>query len=173
MMNRRITTLPIVCAAAMFALTACSDHGHDHSHDHGHSHNHGAPRASNVVSWPTLTQLDDLIHDADDMILMGEIAELRGILPEVRRLAIAVAEETIPANAHDPEEVALLQRDLLELVELLRQSDATDRDLARNVSGVIAITEEIMKSAGVPHGHPDEADSHDHHDHDHDHDHHH
>lgn len=170
--------------AATLLLTAGLWVGCSQDHEHAHGDLAPAPPAADraAVAWPQLTELDILVHDADHHVLRMEIEELRELTPRMQTLALTVADADPPPNARNMQQVRVLQGDLRDVASLLEDLEEVDDDLLISaVGGIIALTEELMDSAGVPHVHHhplgEEGDysgehAHDHHHHDgHDHDH--
>ncbi len=127
------------------------------------------------VKWPELNSLDDLSVKVEQAALVHD-HETQNQLLENATVIIADVIAHVPENAQNPEQLAVLLKDLAALSDEIEKKDTLGHDeldsLAQAIHPVVAL---IMETSGVPHVHEnplhtsDHGDEHGHHDHHHDH----
>ena len=71
---------------------------------------------SETVSWPEITEFDNIAFQADGLVRVKDLEAARKILDELMKAGRAVTSNSIPSNAAKPEEVGLILSDLENLV---------------------------------------------------------
>lgn len=134
---------------------------------------------ADVVVWEDLKNLNTLLHEAEAYVDGNHITELKALIPNLHTTAMAVAGNSAPDNVHHPDEVKVLQQDLLDIAKTLADiSSMSDEELKATTETMHPITDKLFEVSGAPHTHDfgkpgeEDHDDHNHDDHDHeDHDH--
>ena len=65
-----------------------------------------------TVSWPEITQFDNLAFQADGLVRVKDLSAVRELHAELLAAGLAVTSDSIPPNAANPPELELLLGDL-------------------------------------------------------------
>jgi len=112
--------------------------------------------AGGKVSWPQLMAFDAVAYRIDGFARAGDLATVRASRHQLIEAGQALTPETIPGNAADPQQVAILLADLTSLVEGIASETIEDASLTTLVFGLHPVTERLMEAAGMPHTHANE-----------------
>lgn len=125
-----------------------------------------------VVSWTSLSELDEISIAVEHAAAEHQHDEQKVLLKRAGKL-ISEVQTSVPDNAKNTEQVAVLVKDLSALSTQIDSIDTLGHEELDTLSKAIhPIVAKLMETAGVPHVHAKEEsahDGHDHHDHDHDH----
>ena len=119
----------------------------------------GAPKTTAlsgkaVVQWPDLKALDDSAEKAETPPAGADLASLRQLGTNIKAAALQVAQDPLPAGAHQPEQVKVLQKDLGNLTQSLADpATMSEANLRQVLPGFHPIVEQLMETAGMPHVH--------------------
>ncbi len=111
---------------------------------------------SDTVSWPELTNLDEIAYRADGFARADDLSLVRESLPKLLASAGAVNQASIPPNTADPQQVKTLLTDLTNLVDGLSSPNLDDASLTSLVLGLHPVIEKLIEAAGMPHLHGNE-----------------
>ena len=109
-----------------------------------------------TVSWPEITQFDNLAFQADGLVRVKDLSAVRELHAELLAAGLAVTSESIPSNAANPQEIELLLGDLENLVTSLKDDDLNDLTLGNLVLGLHPVIAKLIEAAGMPHIHANE-----------------
>jgi len=108
------------------------------------------------VSWPSLTELDNLSILVEHAADAHKHGEQKAMLVQAKGLINDVV-SSVPNNVHHPEEVAVLLKDLQALTSDIDKLESLGHNELDALSYAIhPIVAQVMKSAGVPHVHAKE-----------------
>jgi hypothetical protein len=111
------------------------------------------------VTWDSLKALDELAEKCEVLCESKNIVELRSIADAVKKAADAVASDTIPSNAKEPDQIKILQSDLKSLADQITDPLPRDEEeLTTLMAALHPIVEKLMESSGMPHVHEDDGD---------------
>ena len=109
-----------------------------------------------TVSWPEITEFDNIAFQADGLVRVKDLEAARKILDELMKAGRAVTSTSIPSNAAKPEEVGLILSDLENLVSELGAENLDDSSLENLILGLHPVIAKIIEAAGMPHIHANE-----------------
>lgn len=109
-----------------------------------------------TVSWPEITEFDNIAFQADGLVRVKDLEAARKILDELMKAGRAVTSTSIPSNAAKPEEVGLILSDLENLVSELGAENLDDSSLENLILGLHPVIAKLIEAAGMPHIHPNE-----------------
>ena len=109
-----------------------------------------------TVSWPEITQFDNLAFQADGLARVKDLSAVRELHSELLAAGLAVTSDSIPSNAANPQEIELLLGDLENLVTSLKDDDLNDLTLGNLVLGLHPVIAKLIEAAGMPHIHANE-----------------
>ena len=109
-----------------------------------------------TVSWPEITEFDNIAFQADGLVRVKDLEAARKILDELMKAGRAVTSTSIPSNAAKPEEVGLILSDLENLVSELGAENLNDSSLENLILGLHPVIAKIIEAAGMPHIHANE-----------------
>ena len=109
-----------------------------------------------TVSWPEITQFDNLAFQADGLVRVKDLSAVRELHAELLAAGLAVTSDSIPSNAANPQEIELLLGDLENLVTSLKDDDLNDLTLGNLVLGLHPVIAKLIEAAGMPHIHANE-----------------
>jgi hypothetical protein len=109
-----------------------------------------------TVSWPEITEFDNIAFQADGLVRVKDLEAARKILDELMKAGRAVTSTSIPSNAAKPEEVGLILSDLQNLVSELGAQNLDDSSLENLILGLHPVIAKLIEAAGMPHIHANE-----------------
>tara|TARA_Y100000287_G_scaffold132529_1_gene107546 strand:- start:304 stop:1134 length:831 start_codon:yes stop_codon:yes gene_type:complete len=109
-----------------------------------------------TVSWPEITEFDNIAFQADGLVRVKDLEAARKILDELMKAGRAVTSTSIPSNAAKPEEVGLILSDLENLVSELGAENLNDSSLENLILGLHPVIAKLIEAAGMPHIHANE-----------------
>lgn len=109
-----------------------------------------------TVSWPEITEFDNIAFQADGLVRVKDLEAARKILDELMKAGRAVTSTSIPSNAAKPEEVGLILSDLENLVSELGAENLDDSSLENLILGLHPVIAKLIEAAGMPHIHANE-----------------
>lgn len=109
-----------------------------------------------TVSWPEITEFDNIAFQADGLVRVKDLEAARKILDELMKAGRAVTSTSIPSNAAKPEEVGLILSDLENLVSELGAQNLDDSSLENLILGLHPVIAKLIEAAGMPHIHANE-----------------
>ena len=109
-----------------------------------------------TVSWPEITQFDNLAFQADGLVRVKDLSAVRELHAELLAAGLAVTSESIPSNAANPQEIELLLGDLENLVTSLKDDELDKLTLGNLVLGLHPVIAKLIEAAGMPHIHANE-----------------
>ena len=109
-----------------------------------------------TVSWPEITEFDNIAFQADGLVRVKDLEAARKILDELMKAGRAVTSTSIPSNAAKPEEVGLILSDLENLVSELGAKNLDDSSLENLILGLHPVIAKLIEAAGMPHIHANE-----------------
>ena len=109
-----------------------------------------------TVSWPEITEFDNIAFQADGLVRVKDLEAARKILDELMKAGRAVTSTSIPSNAAKPEEVGLILSDLKNLVSELGAQNLDDSSLENLILGLHPVIAKLIEAAGMPHIHANE-----------------
>ena len=109
-----------------------------------------------TVSWPEITEFDNIAFQADGLVRVKDFEAARKILNDLVKAGRAVTFTSIPSNAAKPEEVELILSDLENLVSELSAENQDDSSLESLILGLHQVIAKLIEAAGMPHIHEDE-----------------
>ncbi len=109
-----------------------------------------------TVSWPEITQFDNLAFQADGLVRVKDLSAVRELHAELLAAGLAVTSDSIPPNAANPQEIELLLGDLENLVTSLKDDDLDELTLGNLVLGLHPVIAKLIEAAGMPHIHANE-----------------
>ena len=109
-----------------------------------------------TVSWPEITEFDNIAFQADGLVRVKDLEAARKILDELMKAGRAVTSTSIPSNAAKPEEVGLILSDLENLVSELSAENLDDSSLENLILGLHPVIAKLIEAAGMPHIHANE-----------------
>ena len=109
-----------------------------------------------TVSWPEITQFDNLAFQADGLVRVKDLSAVRELHAEFLAAGLAVTSDSIPPNAANPQEIELLLGDLENLVTSLKDDDLDELTLGNLVLGLHPVIAKLIEAAGMPHIHANE-----------------
>ena len=109
-----------------------------------------------TVSWPEITELDNIAFQADGLVRVKDLQAARKILDDLMKAGRAVTSASIPSNAAMPEEVGLILSDLENLVSELGAENLDDSSLENLILGLHPVIAKLIEAAGMPHIHANE-----------------
>ena len=109
-----------------------------------------------TVSWPEITQFDNLAFQADGLVRVKDLSAVRELHAELLAAGLAVTSDSIPSNAANPQEIELLLGDLENLVTSLKDDDLDKLTLGNLVLGLHPVIAKLIEAAGMPHIHANE-----------------
>ena len=109
-----------------------------------------------TVSWPEITQFDNLAFQADGLVRVKDLSAVRELHAELLAAGLAVTSDSIPPNAANPQEIELLLGDLENLVTSLKDDDLDKLTLGNLVLGLHPVIAKLIEAAGMPHIHANE-----------------
>ena len=109
-----------------------------------------------TVSWPEITEFDNIAFQADGLVRVKDLEAARKILDELMKAGRAVTSTSIPSNAAKPEEVGLILNDLENLVSELGAENLDDSSLENLILGLHPVIAKLIEAAGMPHIHANE-----------------
>ena len=109
-----------------------------------------------TVSWPEITQFDNLAFQADGLVRVKDLSAVRELHAELLAAGLAVTSDSIPSNAANPQEIELLLGDLENLVTSLKDDDLDELTLGNLVLGLHPVIAKLIEAAGMPHIHANE-----------------
>ena len=109
-----------------------------------------------TVSWPEITEFDNIAFQADGLVRVKDLEAARKILDELMKAGRAVTPTSIPSNAAKPEEVGLILSDLENLVSELGAENLDDSSLENLILGLHPVIAKLIEAAGMPHIHANE-----------------
>ena len=109
-----------------------------------------------TVSWPEITEFDNIAFQADGLVRVKDLEAARKILDELMKAGRAVTSTRIPSNAAKPEEVGLILSDLENLVSELGAQNLDDSSLENLILGLHPVIAKLIEAAGMPHIHANE-----------------
>ena len=109
-----------------------------------------------TVSWPEITEFDNIAFQADGLVRVKDLEAARKILGDLMKAGRAVTSTSIPSNAAKPEEVGLILSDLENLVSELGAENLDDSSLENLILGLHPVIAKLIEAAGMPHIHANE-----------------
>ena len=109
-----------------------------------------------TVSWPEITEFDNIAFQADGLVRVKDLEAARKILDDLMKAGRAVTSASIPSNAAMPEEVGLILSDLENLVSELGAENLDDSSLENLILGLHPVIAKLIEAAGMPHIHANE-----------------
>ena len=109
-----------------------------------------------TVSWPEITQFDNLAFQADGLVRVKDLSAVRELHAELLAAGLAVTSDSIPPNAANPHEIELLLGDLENLVTSLKDDELDKLTLGNLVLGLHPVIAKLIEAAGMPHIHANE-----------------
>ena len=111
---------------------------------------------SETVSWPEITEFDNIAFQADGFVRVKDLEAARKILDDLMIAGRAVTSTSIPSNAANPEEIGLILSDLENLVSDLGAKTLDDSSLENLILGLHPVIAKLIEAAGMPHIHANE-----------------
>ena len=109
-----------------------------------------------TVSWPEITEFDNIAFQADGLVRVKDLEAARKILDELMKAGRAVTSTSIPSNAAKPEEVGLILSDLENLISEMGAENQHDTSLENLILGLHPVIAKLIEAAGMPHIHANE-----------------
>ena len=109
-----------------------------------------------TVSWPEITEFDNIAFQADGLVRVKDLEAARKILDDLMKAGRMVTSTSIPSNAAKPEEVGLILSDLENLVSELGAENLDDSTLENLILGLHPVIAKLIEAAGMPHIHANE-----------------
>ena len=116
----------------------------------------GEEISEETVSWPEITDFDNLAFQADGLVRVKDIEAVRDLHADLVKAGMAVTPSSIPANAANPQEVELILSDLSNLVSGLQADPLDDSSMENLVLGLHPVIAKLIEAAGMPHIHINE-----------------
>ena len=116
----------------------------------------GEEISEETVSWPEITDFDNLAFQADGLVRVKDIEAVRDLHADLVKAGMAVTPSSIPANAANPQEVELILSDLSNLVSGLQADPLDDSSMENLVLGLHPVIAKLIEAAGMPHIHANE-----------------
>ena len=109
-----------------------------------------------TVSWPEITEFDNIAFQADGLVRVKDLEAARKMLEDLIKTGRAVTSTSIPSNAAKPEEIGLILNDLENLVSELGAENLDDSSLENLILGLHPVIAKLIEAAGMPHIHANE-----------------
>ena len=108
------------------------------------------------VTWPEITQFDDIAFRADGLLRVKDLDAARAMHDELLNAGLALDPSNIPANVANPQQVDFILGDLVSLVNGISKAGPNDPAYETLILGLHPLIAKLIEAAGMPHIHANE-----------------